>query len=321
MLAKRGGGLVAARTICVICIAACAGVFERPVSAAETEPAIRGLEVLVRKADFDAAEKVAQKLLRSGALARPEAARVYLQLGIVSSAKRDAAGAEAAFRKALRLDGDLRLSPSAGPHVVTTLARAKTSVSSGAPIDPVVSLTSVPGKGEVSVETQARKDEDGLVRRLSVRIGEERESRDLGEAPLSYTIALPVTVTACATATASLLDEYGNELWPAVASAEVCRPPPLALAPPEAKPAAAAVSRATGAAPAEVVTAKSAERSRPVSRWVWVATAATAAAAVGTTVLGIVALDRRDEYHGSLSDGSTYEQQRKMRDLALTAEH
>lgn len=311
------------RLVCVISIAGLVGHLERSAGAAETEPATRELDALVRKADFDAAERAAQNLLRSGALARADVARVYLQLGIVSSAKRDSARAEAAFRKALRLDGDLHLTPSAGPHVVTTLARAKAAVSSLAPIEPTVALSSPAGSGTLSVETKVRGDEDGLLRRLSIRIGEQRETRDLGEAPLSFTIALPATVTVCAMATASLLDEFGNEIWPAVASTEVCRPPPSLPQPAKKKTEleSAAVTPAIAPHSPEVVTAKPAALSHSVSRAVWVTAAATAAAAVGTTVLGVVALERRDEYDASLTDGSTYDHQRRLRDLASTAEH
>jgi hypothetical protein len=305
----------------VIFVAGSYGFLQQPARAAEGEPATRELEGLVRKADFDAAEKVAQRLLRSGTLGRRDVARVYLQMGIVASAKRDTAGAETAFRRALRLDGDLHLSPSAGPHVVTTLARAKAAVSSAAPIDPAIVLTSPAGSGALSVETPARKDDDGLVRRLSIRIGEEREVRDLGEAPLRFTVALPDAVTACATATASVLDEFGNELWPTAASAEVCRPAPV---PGPVKPTtetAALRPRPGATSSTEMVETKRAAPSRTVSRAVWVAAAATVAAAVGTTVLGLVALERRDDYNASFNDGSTYDQQRHLRDAAATAEH
>src|SRR5689334_8430761 len=74
---------------------------QRPAAGGDVERTAE-LEALVRRADFDAAESTAQKLLRTGALSRAEVARVYLQLGIVASAKRDPARAAAAFRAALR---------------------------------------------------------------------------------------------------------------------------------------------------------------------------------------------------------------------------
>jgi hypothetical protein len=312
---------VARLVIGAMSIAGMAGFVAGRARAAEPEPTVRELEVMVRKADFDAAERVAQRLLRSGGLARPEIARVYLQLGIVSSAKRDTAGAQAAFRKALRLDNDLRLSPSVGPHVAANLARAKASVSSSAQIDPVVGLSSVPGSGELSVETSARKDEDGLVRRVSVRIGDAREIRDLGEGPLRFSLVLPLTVTACASATASVLDEFGNELWAEIASAEVCRSPaPVPASANENADKPPPRSTEIVANCPEGVVSQRVTPPRSLSRAFWLAAAATGAAALGTTVLGLVALERRDEYHGSFTDGSTFEQQGRFRDLASTAQ-
>jgi hypothetical protein len=316
-----GGSAIVRLILASVSIATAALSVDAPASAAEAEPTTRQLETLVRNADFDAAERVAQRLLRSGQLARAEAARVYLQLGIVSSAKRETARAEAALRKALRLDGELRLSPSVGPHVAANLARAKASISSSPPINPTVALTTPSGSTELLVATTVRRDEDGLLRRISVNIGDAHETRDLGEAPLQFSIALPATVATCATATASILDEFGNELWPEVASAEFCRPRPRAVvlankeaAAPVATPQAAADCR-------EIISSGTGPPSRSLSHWFWIAAAATGAAVLGTTLLGLTALERRDEYHLSLNDGSSAQQQSRLRELALTAEH
>ena len=48
--------------------------------------------------------------------------------------------------------------------------------------------------------------------------------------------------------------------------------------------------------------------------------AATAAAAVGTAVLGFVALERRSEYDDSLNTSATPDEQQRLRQLASTAE-
>jgi hypothetical protein len=309
-------------------LATLAMVFVPTASAAEVGQGTRELERLVRKADFDAAEKAAQKLLQSGTLVKQDVARVYLQLGIVAAAKRDTAGAAAAFRKALRLDGDLRLSSSVGPHVIAAFSRAKEALPPSTPADSSVVLTPAADTGELAVEAPARKD-DGLARRVAVRIADKNVVRDLGAAPLRFSLTLPASVEACATAAASLLDEYGNELWPRVASAEVCRKPApsLALARNDTASVSAAVSATVVAPPvsiappAAVVSSKTAAPSRSVSRATWVAAAATGAAAVGTTVLGIVALERVNEYNDSLSNSGTPEQQQRLRDLASTAQH
>jgi hypothetical protein len=273
------------------------------------------LEALVRRADFDAAETAAQKLLRSGALSRREVARVYLQLGIVASAKRDSARATAAFRTALRLDGELRLAPSAGPHVAATFDRAKAAALDAASDPPKVVLTAAAGTGELSVEAPPRQAGDDLAHRVAVTIGDEREARDLGTLPLQFSIALPSSVASCATATATVLDEFGNELWPAVASVEVCRNPPPALerAPPPVSPTIKSQAL-------NVLTGGSSPPPKPVSPATWVAAAATGAAAVGTAVLGFVALERRDDYDGSFGGSATPDQQRQLRELAVTAE-
>ena len=293
---------------------------QRPAASGEVERT-SDLEALVRRADFDAAETTAQKLLRTGSLSRVEVARVYLQLGIVASAKRDSAGAAAAFRKALRLDGELRLSPSAGPHVAETFGRAKAAAPDSTANDPKVVLTAPPGAGGVSVEAPARRAGDDLPRRVVVTIGDVREARDLGPMPARFSVALPTSVARCATATAGVLDEFGNELWPAVASVEVCRaPPPASDGADRRRPPPLIAPRPT--APAEGVLSKTSSPPAPrsVSRATWVAAAMTGAAAVATTVLGVVALERRDDYNSSFGGSATPDQQRQLRELAVTAE-
>jgi hypothetical protein len=284
----------------------------------------REIEALVRRADFDVAERAARKLLQSGSLSRHEVARVYLQLGIIASAKRDAAGGAAAFRNALRLDGELTLHASAGPHVAQTFARVKSSIPAADSATPAITLRAVPGQGELAIEAAPRPE--GPARRVSVRIAEREEARDLGAEPLRFSLQLPASVDGCATATASVLDEFGNELWPAVASQEVCRPPPIAAAPADVdnrpvslvvrprSPTPSSNVLSTGASPVPT------SAPRALARASWTAAAMTGAAAVGTAVLGIVALERGNEYKDSLGGSASYEQQRQLRELAETAQ-
>jgi hypothetical protein len=295
---------------------------QRPAAGRDAERTSE-LEALVRRADFDAAETTAQKLLRTGALTRGEVARVYLQLGIVASAKRDSARATAAFRAALRLDGELRLAPSAGPHVAATFDRARTAAPDPTSEDPKIVLMAAPGTGELSVEAPSRRAGDDLARRVAVTIGETREARDLGLVPLQFSLELPKSVASCATATAAVLDEFGNELWPAVSSIEVCRARPPAPPPPipGARRASAIAAPTTKAQAVDVLTGGSSPPPpKTISRPTWVAAAATSAAAVGTAVLGLVALERRDDYNSSFGGTATPDQQRQLRELAVTAE-
>jgi hypothetical protein len=154
-----------------------------------------------------------------------------------------------------------------------------------------------------------------------VTIGDVREARDLGPMPARFSVALPTSVARCATATAGVLDEFGNELWPAVASVEVCRaPPPASDGADRRRPPPLIAPRPT--APAEGVLSKTSSPPAPrsVSRATWVAAAMTGAAAVATTVLGVVALERRDDYNSSFGGSATPDQQRQLRELAVTAE-
>jgi hypothetical protein len=294
----------------------------RPAIAAGADASIRQVEAFVRKADFDAAEQAARKLLQSGSLARQEVARVYLQLGVIASARRDPAAAEGAFRNALWLDRDLSLHASAGPHVAETFARATASMPRSSSPGPVIELASA-ATGQLLVEAAARTPDDGLARRVSVRIAGVTEVRDLGPDAVRFSLWLPESVDGCATATASVLDEFGNELWTAVAVKDVCRPPPPGPASPVAasSPASRTVARKSLLPPPDMLSMTAPRSPRPVPRAVWVGAALTGGAAVATAVLGLVALERREDYDGGLGGSATPDQSRHLRELALTAEH
>jgi hypothetical protein len=250
-------------------------------------------------------------------------ARVYLQLGIIASARRNSADAAEAFRRALCLDGDMALDKSAGPHVAETFARVKSALPPAAAFVPVITLGAVSGRGELSVEA-APKPSAGPARRVSVRMADLREERDLGADPIRFSLPLPGSIKGCVTATAAVLDEFGNELWPAVASQDVCRSPPeppLASASKPLRPSALAAP--SPSVPASDVLSKKMPPSpapRPIPRAVWVVAAMTGAAAVGTAVLGMVALERGDDYNDRLGGTATYDQQRQLRELAVTAQ-
>lgn len=289
------------------------GIATATAAEAEAGEPTQNLEALVRKADFDAAEKEAQRLLVSGTLTRPQVARIHLELGIVASAKRDSLKAEAAFRRALRLDHDLRLSAWVGPHVTETFDQAKAALLPMKSAQPTVSLVPTLGTGDLLVEVTSGNDEDDLARRLLLRIGDLRDVRDFGAEPLRFVLSLPPSVTGCATARASILDEHGNELWPEVASARVCRLP---------APSPSTSVRPTGTPPSSLaVQSQAAPSSPPIRRSAWISGAVTGALAVGTSVLGFVALERRNEYQDSLDRSAPPDEQLRLRNLASTAEY
>jgi hypothetical protein len=281
-------------------------------NAAEIEDPTQALDGMVRRADFDAAETKAQGLLASGSLTRQQVARIYLELGIVASARREPTKAEMEFRRALRLDEDLSLSAWVGPQVAETFDRAKTALSTLTTAAPIVSLAPLPGAAKVSVEAVAKTD-DGLARYLLVRLAELREIHNLDESPIRFLLSLPASIQSCATVKVSVLDEYRNEIWPEVASVELCRSLSLAMS--------SSVRTTNPDAPTMVLSSNPAEPSRPIPRSVWVAAAATGAVALSTAVLGLVALEMRSEYDDSLTNSAGPAEQRQLRDSATTAEH
>jgi hypothetical protein len=241
------------------------------------------LEDLVGRADFAAAERRAQDLLASGKLRRPEVARVYLQLGIVASARRDPAGAEIAFRRALQLDSTLALPSSAGPHVAESFGHARAGLARSAPGGPRASLTRVEGSADVWIDVKTGGTDAGLARQIEVRADGFRQVLPLDGVTPRLRVTLPASLPGCTKVIASLLDEYGNELWPEAGQTGPC----LAIAGADAGVRGASTS------------------SRPVPRRVWAGAAATGVLAVTTGVLGAIALDRRGQYHDALDAMAT----------------
>jgi hypothetical protein len=288
---------------------AVAATSSRPASAADNADVTGELDALVRRADFDAAEARAETLLHSGSLTRAQAARAYLALGVVSSARRETEKAEVAFRRALMLDAGLPPPAGVGPHVAASFAKARAALGSLPPAAPPVTLTALPGAPSFRIET-GRATDEGLARRFAVRVAGLREEHELGKERGELVVSLPTSVVGCATASVGLLDEHGNELWPAVASAEVCRRTAAG------RPEAAGLDKALLAG--ERAHEKPAPKSR---RAVWVTGAVTGGLLVATGVLGWVAVERRNEYHDSIDSGARLDEQRRLMEDASTAQH
>jgi hypothetical protein len=285
-----------------------------PAAALGQEPdPIAPIERLVRAADFDAAELQARQVLSSGGLNRHDVARAHLQLGITAVARGDAAGAEASFRRALALERDLRLPPSAGPHVGRQLARALDLVRAEAPLAVSVTVQQPAPGGDVTVTAHVDGNRDGLVRRLRLRGATFDAERELTGDQLTFVERAPAGLAACAVVVASALDQHGNEIWPSAGRATICPLPPPSLpapTPTTAPPALGGGSTAPAPPPrAPILGLPDApdEARRPVPSAAWVTLAATAAAGVATGVLGARALSRRSDYQSYIAahmDGS-----------------
>lgn len=273
-----------------------------PSVAAETADRAGELEALMRRAEFEAAEAHAESLLHSGSLTRAEAARAYLALGVVASARRAVGKAEPAFRRALTLEPDLALPAWVGPHVVASFEAARAALrSSPAPTPPRIRLVPISGAPRLRIWIDGRGD--GPVHRVVVRVAGVREVHDLGTEATTHEMPLPPRLAGCANATAGFADEYGNELWPLVASTEVCRP----------TPAAPCVTQTPAPEPPRS-TFRSPERA------MWTAGALTGGLVLTAGVLGWVALERRHEYHQSLDAMATVGEQQRLMEHASTAE-
>jgi hypothetical protein len=323
------------------------GLYGVPAAARLGDPdPIAVVEQLIRSADFDAAEARAREVLASGTLTRHDVARAYLEIGIAARALHNVAAAEEAFRRALVLEIDLQLPPSAGPHVVRDFAHVNALVSAAPPLAVTVKIAQRSGgqgpgdgpedgaKDVLDVAARVTGDDGGtgrIVRRIRLRGGSidvERALDDGGR--LDLALPLPAALSACTEVIAAALDEHGNEIVPAAGRATLCPPPapastPAALpspapvvVPSPAPPPRASVAALDGAAPLTDVAVR-----RPIPGYVWATAAAAATAGVVTAVLGTIALSRRSDYqdllkrHPDGSDPST----EPLYETALTAEH
>jgi hypothetical protein len=276
-------------------------------------PSLERIQELLGVADFETAEQLGQERLASGTLTRTDAARTYLELGIIATARRDPAGAALAFRRALRLEPTLRLPSTAGPDVVAAFSR----LISQTPPEPVkvsVRLEELADGRSLEISADAGGHTDGLTRSLLIEGGGLLRQRDLSEEPVRFIEDIPPLVE-CVTISASVLDEHQNRLWPHVAQIRVC---PRASARAAAADAAKTEQRpnTTLKAPTPPVV------SRPIPVYVWIGATVTGGLAAMTTVLGVAALDKRDEYHQVRNDPDRNLQGKAvLRDRAIAAEN
>jgi hypothetical protein len=322
----RSAGLVAAvASVVTAALASSAAVAVAAAANDAPDDPIERVARLVQAADFDAAELAARATLASGTLDRSRAARVYLQLGIVGAARHDDESAVFAFGRALALDPALELPAFAGPHVVRPFQRAREEARAA----PAVRIAARIGRGRVDGEIDVRVtvggDRTALARRVRVRGGSCQEVRDIGEGELRLSAVCPEILRACVAFTAGVLDQYGNELWPAIGAATLCPPlPAVAVAPvPQSAPAPAPATAVASTADA-VLSGRPAPApalARPTPGYVWATGALAGALAVTTGVVGGVALSRRDDYESRRDDpGVPYETKVGLHDRAASAE-
>ncbi len=213
------------RSACTLAASVFASLLAVRPCAGQSTDRVETVESWLGRADFERAEVAARDALASGGLDPPSAARVHLSLGIVAAARRDPEGAEACFRKALVIDAKIELPPSAGPHVIESFAHAKETLAQKAPlrVSAVFDRDSDPSHVLVSVELSGNAE--GLIQRLVVRGDGVYDVRSLQRPGIRFVEALPASPL-CISLVASAADEWGNELWPALAQSTVCRPGP-----------------------------------------------------------------------------------------------
>jgi hypothetical protein len=266
----------------------------RPAAAETQSEPLQRIYVLVDSADFDGAEKEGARALDSGALERPTLARVYLELGVVACARRDLAAGEALFRKALALDGDLALRDSAGPHITDVFVRARAAVAAKPSMKIQANLTRGSAT-EVVVTAKVTDDSEGLARAVVVEADGVRALRPLDPSGTSFAQRIEGAAERCVTVSAGIVDERGNSVWPNAVRETFCPKPTPAVA-------AGAVPAANQPPPERPLDAPSEPTGRPTPTHVWIGVGLTGALAIATTVLGIVALNERADYHEKNSD-------------------
>jgi hypothetical protein len=141
--------------------------------------------------------------------------------------------------------------------------------------DPAVAL--------VDVEIQG--DPEGLADRVLLRARGVYDRRPLRDSGIHFAETLPED-SPCVSLVADVVDQWGNELWPALARETVCRPAP----PPDSS--TETVAR---------VDTRPTRPSLPASVWV-VTGSVTAGLAVATTTFGLLALDRHADFNRANSD-------------------
>jgi hypothetical protein len=243
-------------------------------------------------------------------LTRLDAARTYLELGIIAAARRDFSGAGSSFRRALRLEPTLTLPDTAGPDVVSAFSR----VVKEAPPEAVqvsVGFEQLAGGEKLQVTARTNGQADGLTKSLLIEGGGLARRHALSDDNLQFVEDVPPPKE-CVTINASILDEYENRLWPNVAETRVCPPqgPLLEAATvnpnPESKAATATPDTTT----------------RPIPAYVWIGVTVTGGLTALTGVFGVFSLNTRDEYH-QIRDDPTYSLKQKadLRDRTVAQQN
>ncbi len=267
---------------------------------ARPEERIRGIEEHLDAARFDEADAEVRAALASGELDRRTLARTHLLAGVIASARRDENGARASFRRALTLEPDQSLPPSAGPHVAAAFEQARRELTGArGGLRVVASGAQAEAGGPATISVRVVGDSERLAHRLRITAGSFREERPLP--PLAQELRVPAPRAGCVDVSSELADPQGNRIWTSAAIAKLC---------------AAEPSSAPRQEPPPVV-----DSERPLGAPVWLGIALTGAGVAATSVLGVIALDRRSDYHEKNSDpGASLQEREDLRDEASVAQ-
>jgi hypothetical protein len=168
---------------------------------------------------------------------------------------------------------------------------------------------------EIIVTGKVTEDGESLARAIVVESEGVRALRPLDPSGVSFVQRVDRAREHCVTVTAGIVDEHGNSVWPNAVRETFC---------PKSEPVAAsgAPAAATAKSGEPVPDSAPAEASRPIPAPVWIGVGLTGALAVATTVLGIVALDARDEYHQKNDDpAASVPERRELESAAKAAEN
>jgi len=147
-------------------------------------------------------------LLGSGTLLRPQAAALYLNLGLIATARRDPVAAEEAFGRALALEPESALPAWAGPDTSAVFSRAQQAAQ-----PPVLSISirRLAQPARLSVEVGSSGDARGLARKVVLDGAGLHEIRPLVAGSARFSLALDEKGV-CAPIVAGVSDEHGNLL-------------------------------------------------------------------------------------------------------------
>jgi hypothetical protein len=266
-----------------------------PPARADAPERVRAIQRDIDQARFDEADAAVRAALESGELSPSELARVHLSRGVIAAARRESEAALAGFRRALSLDPNVRLPGSAGPHVAELFEQAKADGSEPLEVGADAG-SSAPGE-PLRLELTVTRDPQKIGRAWRVSSGSFEVERRVP--PLRQVVEVSVPASGCADVAAVLVDANGNRVWSNDAAGRVCAAADGEGPPPIAPPPAA---------------------DRPITAPVWVGITATGIGFAATTVLGLVALDRRSEFHEANADPDRTELERNvLRDDAKTA--